>query len=167
MASVCDPHADEIVWRVQSKLKQLGYYDGMVDGQLGSQTAAAIRRYQIAERLKVTGNLNTQTLRSLGISAPRTRAPVRTDAPPGRNTLLLRTFSKAARLSRWTRVCINCRHPRGAKKTCDCSATSMARLTDGRLLPRILSQSLANQRRFSPDGPVRRKYAQGPPLMPN
>jgi peptidoglycan hydrolase-like protein with peptidoglycan-binding domain len=80
IASVCDLHADEIVWSVQSKLKQLGYYDGMVDGQIGSQTAAAIRRYQIAERLKVTGQMNSQTLRSLGISTPPppARVPMRT-----------------------------------------------------------------------------------------
>jgi peptidoglycan hydrolase-like protein with peptidoglycan-binding domain len=83
MASVCDLHADEIVWSAQRKLKQLGYYDGVVDGQMGSQTAAAIRRYQIAKKLKVTGKMNSQTLRSLGISAPPppSRVPVRTYAP--------------------------------------------------------------------------------------
>jgi peptidoglycan hydrolase-like protein with peptidoglycan-binding domain len=75
--AICDAGADEVVLRVQGKLKRLGLYNGVVDGQLGSQTAAAIRRYQIAERLRVTGMLNTQTLRRLGIAAPRTRAPVR------------------------------------------------------------------------------------------
>ena len=75
--AICDARADEVVLRVQGKLKQLGFYNGVVDGQLGSQTAAAVRRYQIAERLRVTGMLNTQTLRRLGIAAPRTRAPLR------------------------------------------------------------------------------------------
>ena len=92
MASVCDLRADEIVWSVQSKLKQLGYYDGRIDGQMGSQTAAAIRRYQIAERLKVTGNMNSQTLRSLGISAPPARVPARSYAPPPEYVALAEVF---------------------------------------------------------------------------
>jgi peptidoglycan hydrolase-like protein with peptidoglycan-binding domain len=33
-------------------------------------TSAAIRRYQLAEKLKVTGSLNQQTLDALGINAP-------------------------------------------------------------------------------------------------
>jgi peptidoglycan hydrolase-like protein with peptidoglycan-binding domain len=94
ISSVCDLHADEIVWSVQSKLKQLGYYDGMVDGQMGSQTAAAIRRYQIAERLKVTGKMNSQTLRNLGISAPPppARIPARAYVPTPEYVALANVF---------------------------------------------------------------------------
>ncbi|MEI8310587.1 MAG: peptidoglycan-binding domain-containing protein [Verrucomicrobiota bacterium] len=64
--------ADEAVLATQKKLAQLGFYKGEADGQTGSQTSAAIRRYQIAENLKVTGELNRQTLEQLGIkgSAP-------------------------------------------------------------------------------------------------
>ncbi len=64
--------ADETVLATQKKLAQLGFYKGEADGQTGSQTSAAIRRYQIAENLKVTGELNRQTLAQLGIkgSAP-------------------------------------------------------------------------------------------------
>lgn len=62
--------ADQTISSVQQRLQRLGYYDGTVDGEMGSQTSAAIRRYQLAERLKVTGELNPQTLKSLGISAP-------------------------------------------------------------------------------------------------
>ena len=76
--------ADDIVFGVQTKLKQLGYYNGVIDGQMGSQTAAAIRRFQIAQRLKVTGELNSQTLRRLGIAVPKWRAPRKPSfAPPG------------------------------------------------------------------------------------
>jgi peptidoglycan hydrolase-like protein with peptidoglycan-binding domain len=78
VASVSSAHADDLILSVQYKLKRLGFYDGVVDGQMGSQTAAAIRRYQIAEKLKVTGEMNPQTLRRLGISA---RAPVPVKAP--------------------------------------------------------------------------------------
>lgn len=59
--------ADDTVRQVQAKLAQLGYYGGRVDGQIGSQTSAAIRRFQVAENLKVTGELNRQTLQRLGI----------------------------------------------------------------------------------------------------
>ncbi len=61
-------HADETVLATQKKLAQLGFYKGTPDGQMGSQTGAAIRRYQIAENLKVTGELNRQTLERLGIA---------------------------------------------------------------------------------------------------
>ena len=59
--------ADETVLATQKKLAQLGYYKGEADGQTGSQTSAAIRRYQIAQNLKVTGELNRQTLDRLGV----------------------------------------------------------------------------------------------------
>jgi peptidoglycan hydrolase-like protein with peptidoglycan-binding domain len=71
--------ADDAILTAQKKLQRLGYYPGTPDGQYGSQTAAAIRRYQVAENLKVTGDLNPQTMRSLGIpvsSSQPASAPV-------------------------------------------------------------------------------------------
>ena len=59
--------ADETILATQKRLSQLGFYKGEADGEMGSQTSAAIRRYQIAENLKVTGELNRQTLDQLGI----------------------------------------------------------------------------------------------------
>jgi peptidoglycan hydrolase-like protein with peptidoglycan-binding domain len=59
--------ADPTVLAAQKILKQRGYYRGTVDGLIGSRTAAAIRRYQVAENLRVTGQLTPQTLRSLGL----------------------------------------------------------------------------------------------------
>lgn len=61
--------ADELVRAVQKKLADLGYYKGRVDGAAGSMTHAAIRRFQLAEKLKVTGELNHQTLARLGLEA--------------------------------------------------------------------------------------------------
>lgn len=60
--------ADPATASVQKKLKGMGYYSGEVDGTYGSRTAAAIRRYQIAKNLQVTGRLNPQTRKSLGLS---------------------------------------------------------------------------------------------------
>ncbi len=66
--------ADPLTTAVQSKLARLGYYTGGVDGEWGSQTAAAVRRYQVAQKLRVTGELNPATLNALGIkSAPAER----------------------------------------------------------------------------------------------
>lgn len=61
---------DSTVRAAQTLLQQQGYYQGTVDGVIGSQTAAAIRRYQVAEKLRVTGQLNPQTARSLGLPLP-------------------------------------------------------------------------------------------------
>lgn len=81
-------HADQVVAEVQRKLAKQGFYNGTVDGQMGSQTAAAIRRYQIAEHLTVNGQLTNETLKSLRIipsPAPKaTPKPRSQPAPQGR-----------------------------------------------------------------------------------
>jgi peptidoglycan hydrolase-like protein with peptidoglycan-binding domain len=61
--------ADDLTRAVQQRLKGQGFYYGDVDGQGGDETSAAIRRFQIRYGLKVTGQLNDETLRSLGMSA--------------------------------------------------------------------------------------------------
>ncbi|PTX93413.1 hypothetical protein DB345_17550 [Spartobacteria bacterium LR76] len=71
--------ADQVVADVQKKLLKMGYYNGVVDGQMGSQTSAAIRRYQLAENLRVTGNLTPQTLDRLHVQVP---SPVAQATPP-------------------------------------------------------------------------------------
>jgi hypothetical protein len=43
--------------RVQAALRQLGYYDGTVDGVFGPETRAAIRRYQHELQAPMTGQL--------------------------------------------------------------------------------------------------------------
>ena len=50
---VVDVRADESIRLVQKKLQALGYYKGKVDGASGSMTNAAIRRFQLAQNLKV------------------------------------------------------------------------------------------------------------------
>lgn len=67
LAAVPTLRADDTIRATQSRLAALGYYNGKIDGQPGSQTSAAIRRFQIAENLKVTGELNKQTLARLGV----------------------------------------------------------------------------------------------------
>lgn len=72
-------HADDALKAVQTKLARMGYYDGTVDGAWGSQTAAAVRRFQLAQNLRVTGELDAGTLRALDVKTtpgtpPKSRA---------------------------------------------------------------------------------------------
>lgn len=52
---------------VQEKLKALGYYKARVDGMTGPSTYWAIQRYQKAKGLAVTGGINAELLKSLGV----------------------------------------------------------------------------------------------------
>lgn len=60
--------ADDLTRAIQQRLKDQGFYYGEVDGQGGDETSAAIRRYQIRYGLRVTGQLNDETLHSLRLS---------------------------------------------------------------------------------------------------
>jgi peptidoglycan hydrolase-like protein with peptidoglycan-binding domain len=68
---------DELTKAVQQKLKDQGFFYGEASGQPGSETDAAIRRYQIRYGLKVTGALNDETIHSLGLKVG--------DYPPPQN----------------------------------------------------------------------------------
>jgi len=52
---------------VQRVLARKGYYRGVVDGELGPQSRSAIRAWQADAGLRVTGQLDTPTLRSLAL----------------------------------------------------------------------------------------------------
>lgn len=78
--------ADQLVESVQQALKDEGFYYGEVNGDMNANVTAAIRRYQIRNGLQVTGELNDETLRSLGIKSsgsthPTTKAAAPTPAP--------------------------------------------------------------------------------------
>jgi len=60
--------ADEQTRAIQERLREQGFYYGEVDGHGGEETNAAIRRYQIRHGLRVTGEINDETLRSLGMT---------------------------------------------------------------------------------------------------
>lgn len=61
--------ADQTVERVQQALKDQGFYYGEVSGEMNANVTAAIRRYQIRNGLQVSGELNSETLQSLGIES--------------------------------------------------------------------------------------------------
>ncbi len=56
--------------RIQSALKQAGFYDGSVDGKVGSKTKEAIRSFQQANGLKVDGKVGPQTWTQLARYVP-------------------------------------------------------------------------------------------------
>ena len=61
--------ADQTVENVQQALKDQGFYYGEVTGQKDADTTAAIRRYQIRNGLQITGDLNDETLKALGVDS--------------------------------------------------------------------------------------------------
>jgi len=58
--------ASDDVKRAQEALREKGYDPGPIDGVLGPRTRAALRSYQQAENLAVTGRLDPQTAAKLG-----------------------------------------------------------------------------------------------------
>jgi lipid-binding SYLF domain-containing protein len=58
------------VKQIQSSLQEKGYYKAAVDGVIGPATREAIRQYQKAENLPVTGRPDLQTTAKLGVARP-------------------------------------------------------------------------------------------------
>lgn len=52
---------------VQSSLRELGFYRGPVDGEIGESSRAAIRAFQLKHRCNVTGRIDSTLLRALDI----------------------------------------------------------------------------------------------------
>ncbi len=76
------------VRQLQTKLKQLNFYTGSIDGVYGNQTEDAVRRFQNTVQLPMDGKVGTQELAALDayqIPAPIAAAPI----PLSRNQLAL------------------------------------------------------------------------------
>src|SRR6266516_3352011 len=67
--------ADQTIQSVQQALTEQGFYYGNVTGEKSAETTAAIRRYQIRNGLQVTGEINSETLRSLNVSSNSASSP--------------------------------------------------------------------------------------------
>lgn len=59
----------EEVKQIQTKLKSWGYYNGEVDGIFGSNTQAAVKKFQQKNGLNVDGVVGEKTLTALGINS--------------------------------------------------------------------------------------------------
>jgi peptidoglycan hydrolase-like protein with peptidoglycan-binding domain len=82
MGSMMLMRADQLVETVQQALKDEGFYYGEVSGDMNANLTAAIRRYQIRNGLQVSGELNDETLRSLGIKSSGSSRPATKPASP-------------------------------------------------------------------------------------
>ena len=58
---------DSTISTAQQQLAEQGYYSGEIDGIFGPETRRAVMRYQSDHGLGVTGRLNLDTLRALGL----------------------------------------------------------------------------------------------------
>jgi peptidoglycan hydrolase-like protein with peptidoglycan-binding domain len=102
LGSVMLAQADQRIESVQQALKDQGFYYGEVTGEANANLTAAIRRYQIRNGLQVNGELNSETLRSLGIdsSAPARPAAKAIPSPsPGLPDINKRSSGGAARVT--------------------------------------------------------------------
>ena len=81
LALIGTAFADSSVATAQQALKDQGFYYGEVTGTKDADTTAAIRRYQIRNGLQVTGDLNAETLKSLGMK-PGASSPSTRSTPP-------------------------------------------------------------------------------------
>lgn len=74
--------ADQMIESVQQALKDQGFYYGEVTGEMNANLTAAIRRYQIRNGLQVNGQLNSETLQSLGLNSSGSAHPATRPASP-------------------------------------------------------------------------------------
>jgi peptidoglycan hydrolase-like protein with peptidoglycan-binding domain len=95
------PRAD-IITDIQRELSRRGLYDGPVDGMVGPKTDTAIRDFETATKLKVTGEASEEVLRAImrmplktEAAAPRTRADPIAEliAPPQRVVAVQRALN--------------------------------------------------------------------------
>ena len=61
--------ANDNVRAVQTKLKDGGFYFGEIDGAFSSDLSAAMTRFQIRNGLQVSGQLDEETSKALGVTA--------------------------------------------------------------------------------------------------
>src|SRR5206468_2916992 len=84
LGSVMLVRADQMIESVQQTLKDQGFYYGEITGETNANLTAAIRRYQIRNGLQVNGELNSETLHSLGIDSSGSARPAVKSSPPPR-----------------------------------------------------------------------------------
>src|SRR5713101_7761780 len=90
LGSVALVRGDQMIESVQQALKDQGFYYGEITGETNANLTAAIRRYQIRNGLEVNGQLNNETLRSLGINSSASGQPAVKVSPspsPGASSL--------------------------------------------------------------------------------
>jgi peptidoglycan hydrolase-like protein with peptidoglycan-binding domain len=75
-----DPYT-EVNKQVQQKLRELGFYEGPVNGAFGFYTQAALAQFQLARLLPASGMLDKETQAALGVEFEAS-ASTGASAPP-------------------------------------------------------------------------------------
>jgi len=65
----------EAVKLLQKQLKNLGYYDGEIDGKYGDGLKSAVSAMQKANKLKATGSADFDTRKLLNVGKPKSASP--------------------------------------------------------------------------------------------
>ena len=82
MSAVPDLDRDK-ARRVQSALRAKGFDPGSIDGRVGAETKAAVKKFQDRYGIKATGTIDNQTLFALGIvNGQPAAALAKPDNPP-------------------------------------------------------------------------------------
>lgn len=92
----------QAVTDLQSKLKNLGYDTGKVDGIYGSLTASAVQQYQRSNHLQVDGIAGPDTLSSLYGQAPKkasSKTSAKSKTTTGNTSNLLKAGARGAAVS--------------------------------------------------------------------
>ena len=76
----------DLVKALQTKLRELGYYTGTIDGDYGSSTASAVKEYQSRNGLTADGVAGEKTLTKLYGSTSTAAATARPTTAPTTNT---------------------------------------------------------------------------------
>src|SRR3712207_2098505 len=77
--------ADESIRAAQRRLKEGGFYFGELNGAYDSDTSAAVSRFQIRNGLRISGELDAETIKSLGVTAAPA-PPATAEARPDKET---------------------------------------------------------------------------------
>jgi peptidoglycan hydrolase-like protein with peptidoglycan-binding domain len=80
-ASPAEPLSRDAIRAVQSRLRQLGFYAGRIDGIWGPSMQASLQRFQQGRDLQTTGQLNPATVTALGLDPNNLAAPPATVVP--------------------------------------------------------------------------------------
>jgi peptidoglycan hydrolase-like protein with peptidoglycan-binding domain len=76
-----EPLSRDAIRAVQSRLRQLGFYSGRIDGIWGPSIQASLQRFQQGRGLQATGQLNPTTITALGLDPNNLAAPPAAVAP--------------------------------------------------------------------------------------
>lgn len=75
-APAADPLSPPVIRMVQHQLRRLGHYRGSADGVWGPGTQRALERFQQANGLQSTGQMNPATAQALGLDPNNLSRPV-------------------------------------------------------------------------------------------